>query len=297
MKIYFPQASGQTEFVLPVYSPFKHRTLTVRTYNSLTREDLLAPGTLLKKDIKDPNIKHYFFSLNQIVNVFPFLRDAFESTVRIAGGSGFLISNHGHILTNAHVVESMISGSSISLDTKEDIVLSNGQRVTLQGAELIHRGDDRSEPDVAIIRVPGLSGRKFIQLSKDETKVGERIFLIGNPGIIGKQVISIGTVCGASNIPCISTNFIHSDCLSYGGNSGGPLIDLFGRCVGLFKGSGITSGGVFLQSLVKDDQKQGDNLILQSVAIDSSTLLEVLKSKDFFLPNENLEIPVIRMCV
>ena len=296
MTIYFPQTSSQTELVLPVYSPFKHRTLTVRTYNSLTKEDLLAPRVLQENDIKDPNIKHYFFSLNQIVNVFPFLRDAFESTVKIAGGSGFLISNHGHILTNAHVVESIILGSGISLDTKENIVLSNGQRVTLEGAELIHRGNDKSEPDVAIIRVPGLAGRKFIELSKDEAKVGERIFLIGNPGIIGKQVISIGTVCGASDIPCIGTNFIHSNCLSYGGNSGGPLIDLFGRCVGLFKASGITSGGIFLHDLVKDDQKQGHELILQSVSIDSSTLLAVLKSKDFFLPNENLEIPTIQMC-
>ena len=285
------EAYAQARPVLPVHSPFEHRTLTTESYPLFTKEDLLAPRGLQENDIDDPNIKHYFFSLDQLVDVFPFLRNAFESTVRIAGRTGFLISSKGHVLTNAHVVESMILGTSdhleagvnISLDTKECVILSDGKSMTLKGAEIIHIGDDRKEPDVAIIRIPSLAGRKFIELSRHETEIGERIFLIGNPSVIGEQVISIGVVRGHSNVPNIRTGFIHLDCLSYGGNSGGPLIDLFGNCVGLFKASGLASGGIFLSIPPKDLQNgQRNESILQSISVDSSTILEILKSKGLF---------------
>ena len=151
----------------------------------------------------------------------------------IAQGTGFLITNDGYILTNAHV----LSGAKYA-----NIYAYNSEKYS---ASLIGYN---SNLDVALLKVSG----NFDKLSlgdSDSTKLGEKVIAIGNPlGLsfsTSEGIISARDRTGSNNLPY----YFQTDASLNPGNSGGPLINTRGEVIGInnFKISGGESLGFALE--------------------------------------------------
>jgi serine protease Do len=135
-------------------------------------------------------------------------------------GSGFIISQDGYILTNAHVV----------LDADEVTVrLSDAKREFK--AKVI--GVDK-RTDVALLKVEA-TGLPVVRLGNSETlKVGEWVAAIGSPfGFANTITAGIVSAKGRSLPDESFVPFIQTDVAVNPGNSGGPLLNLRGEVVGI----------------------------------------------------------------
>jgi S1-C subfamily serine protease len=153
-----------------------------------------------------------------------------EST---ATGSGFLIDNDGHILTNAHVVE---GAKSVTVQLGDE---------DPQDAEVV--GTDPST-DIALLKVDDTQGVNPLPLGDSaEAQVGDPVVAIGNPFGLDRTVTT-GIVSAlqrqiqAPNGFSIS-DVIQTDAAINPGNSGGPLIDGAGRVIGINSQIESQSGG------------------------------------------------------
>ena len=137
-------------------------------------------------------------------------------------GSGFIVSEDGRILTNAHVVE--------GADTVQ-ITLKDGR--TLEGTVL---GADPIT-DVAVIDVDE-TNLPTLAISTDDLLPGEAAIAIGNPlGLDNTVTVGIvsatGRTSGQVGIPDNRTDFIQTDAAINPGNSGGPLLNARGEVIGM----------------------------------------------------------------
>lgn len=134
-------------------------------------------------------------------------------------GSGFIISPDGYILTNNHMVA----------DAKEvKIELADGRKFD---AEII--GTD-PESDIALVRIDA-ENLPYLELAdSDDLKVGEWVLAIGNP-LSFSHTVTAGIVSAKGRSPRLAyfENFIQTDAAINRGNSGGPLINLDGKVVGI----------------------------------------------------------------
>jgi len=161
-----------------------------------------------------PNLRRFFG--NQVPQQAP--RERTESGV----GSGFIVSEDGRILTNAHVVE--------GADTVQ-VTLKDGR--TLEGTVL---GSD-PVTDVAVIDVEG-NNLPTLSVSNAELLPGEVAIAIGNPlGLDNTVTVGIvsatGRTSGQVGIPDNRTEFIQTDAAINPGNSGGPLLNAKGEVIGM----------------------------------------------------------------
>jgi S1-C subfamily serine protease len=152
-----------------------------------------------------------------------------------ATGSGFVIDDDGHILTNAHVVEGA-SQIEVKIGDSEESVQ----------AELV--GTDPSS-DVALLDVDAdADSLNPLPLGQARSlQVGDSVVAIGNPFGLDRTVTS-GIVSAlqreiqAPNGFSIS-NVIQTDAAINPGNSGGPLLDASGAVIGINSQIATQSGG------------------------------------------------------
>jgi len=151
-----------------------------------------------------------------------------------AQGSGFVYDSQGHIITNEHVVDGATSVS---------VRLYDGR--TLK-ADVV--GTDAST-DLAVLRVANLpSSVTPLQLgSSDDLEVGDGVVAIGSPFGLEETVTS-GIVSALDREIQSPNNFaipgaIQTDAAINHGNSGGPLLDMSGRVVGVNSQIESDSGG------------------------------------------------------
>jgi S1-C subfamily serine protease len=151
-----------------------------------------------------------------------------------ATGSGFLIDEEGHVLTNAHVVE---GASQVEVQFSED-----GES---QQAEVV--GTDPSS-DLALLKVDDTQGATPLPLGDSSSaEVGDPVVAIGNPFGLDRTVTS-GIVSAlqrqiqAPNGFSIS-DVIQTDAAINPGNSGGPLLDSTGQVIGVNSQIASQSGG------------------------------------------------------
>jgi len=151
----------------------------------------------------------------------------------VATGSGFLIDDEGHIITNNHVVEGA---------TKVEVKLGSSE--TEHEAEVV--GTDPAT-DVALLKVD-VPAEQLHPLSlgdSSKVQVGDPVVAIGNPFGLDRTVTA-GIVSAlqrqiqAPNGFSIS-HVIQTDAAINPGNSGGPLIDSSGSVIGI--NSQIQTGG------------------------------------------------------
>jgi serine protease Do len=148
-----------------------------------------------------------------------------------ATGSGVIISDQGHVVTNNHVVEGARS---------LEIVLADGE--TLEG-QLV--GTDPFS-DLAVIRANGDLPAPAVWGNSDALAPGEPVVAIGSPlgnfvntvtaGVISATGRSIDTGSGYQ-----LQDMIQTDAAINEGNSGGPLVNMAGQVVGI--NSLIVRGG------------------------------------------------------
>ena len=160
-------------------------------------------------------------------------------------GSGFVISDEGEILTNAHVVtDAEASGASDINDAKE-VYVQFADRNQVPG-EVV--GFD-PYADVALVKVDpeGLDLNPLELGSVDDVAVGSPVAAIGSP-FGEKQSLSTGVVSATDRSIESLTEFtidgaIQTDASINPGNSGGPLLDADGTVIGLNQQINTTSGG------------------------------------------------------
>ena len=127
-------------------------------------------------------------------------------------GSGVIMDDRGHVLTNHHVV----AGAD-----QVTLVLSTGRRVS---AEVV--GSSRAD-DIAVLRATdGQLPAARLGVSED-LRIGQAVIAVGSPlGLNG--TVTAGVVSALDRQEMIQT-----DASINPGNSGGPLVDLAGRVVGI----------------------------------------------------------------
>ncbi|MDT8368123.1 MAG: trypsin-like peptidase domain-containing protein [Longimicrobiales bacterium] len=162
---------------------------------------------------------------------------------RTAGGSGFVVSDEGYILTNDHVVA---DASSLR------VYFPNRHWVE---AELVGR-----DPltDVAVLKIPSEEVTGTLSFgNSDQIAVGQWVLAIGNPGFgSGSQLdytVTAGIISARGrNLQLIQRelqremgaaaadiqgfaieDYIQTDAVINPGNSGGPMVDMSGRVVGI----------------------------------------------------------------
>ncbi len=134
-------------------------------------------------------------------------------------GSGFIVSDDGVILTNAHVVENAREVTVKLVDRREF-------RAKVVGAD--------KATDVAVLKIDAGKLPTVTLGSSERLKVGEWVLAIGSPYGF-ENTVTVGVVSakkralpGANYVP-----FIQTDVAVNPGNSGGPLFDARGEVVGI----------------------------------------------------------------
>lgn len=157
-----------------------------------------------------------------------------ESERESGNGSGSVIDNQGHILTNYHVVE---GASKLTVSFGGDKVYP---------AKFV--GGD-PDTDLAVIKItPPATGLTIVPLGdSDKLAVGQKVLAIGNPFGLDRT-LTTGVISGLQR-PIRARNgrpidaAIQTDASINPGNSGGPLLDKFGRMIGINSQILSRSGG------------------------------------------------------
>ena len=146
----------------------------------------------------------------------------------VGGGTGFIITTDGMIVTNRHVVDSS--------DAEYTVLMNDG---TKYGAAVLARD---TVNDVAILKIQADTLPVLDLGDSDSIKIGQTVIAIGNSlgefsNTVTKGVVSginRKVVAGDSRGPSeVIEGAIQTDAAINPGNSGGPLLDLFGKVIGV----------------------------------------------------------------
>ena len=143
-------------------------------------------------------------------------------------GSGFFISKDGIVLTNRHIVE----------DAALEYVAITSDGKTYP-ASVISRSPSQ---DVAVLKVEG-NNFNFIPLGDSKNiNVGQTAIALGSDSGEFQNTVSVGVVSGLNKMAAALNSvsgsedlvaLIQIDAATNPGNSGGPLVDLNGRAIGI----------------------------------------------------------------
>jgi serine protease Do len=162
-------------------------------------------------------------------NYRQFRGPAEEALIQNSLGSGVIVTNEGHIITNNHVVDQV---------DEIEVVLSDGRT---RKARLI--GSD-TELDLAVLKMDE-SGVKPLKLGdSDAMQAGDFVLAVGNPFGFDETVTDgIISSKGRPNRVDGFGDYLQTNAAINPGNSGGPLINLRGEVVGINTAIISRSGG------------------------------------------------------
>ena len=149
----------------------------------------------------------------------PDAEDEFRSD---GGGSGFVISEDGWVVTNHHVIEGA-TAVTVRLGGRDYPAAVKGNDATT---------------DLALLRIETGRPLPFLDLGNSESlRVGDWVMVIGSPLQL-ESTVTVGVVSakGRSGFLLADSsfqNFIQTDAAINRGNSGGPLVDVNGDVVGI----------------------------------------------------------------
>ena len=162
------------------------------------------------------------------------LLGAGDSGESLGGGSGFLFTPDGYVLTNSHVVRAGKPATTARPDVRHQVSLADGREFDARWV-----GDD-PDTDLAVLSIDGLSKGSLAHAALGRSaglKRGQIAIAIGNPlgfehtvtaGIVSALGRSMRTSSGRM-IPDV----IQTDAALNPGNSGGPLLDSRGEVIGI----------------------------------------------------------------
>lgn len=151
-----------------------------------------------------------------------------------ATGSGFVLDDSGHILTNDHIVAAGGSGSPAV-----KVIGPDGKSMD---AEVVGR---EPEADLAVLRVSPSSALRALTLGEsDDVRVGEAVLAVGSPlGLAG--TVTSGIVSATNRQVQIGNSrqtAVQTDAPINPGNSGGPLVNARGEVIGVNTAIATMSG-------------------------------------------------------
>ena len=206
-----------------------------------------------------PNDKLVDANNNNWTDVFENVKN---SVVKVETGSnpygkpelstGFIYDNDGHIVTNYHVAN---SGNLIKVIFAD----GNGYRAQITGTD--------PDSDLAILQANAALNKEQMKSlpigNSAALQVGENVGAIGYP--FEQLSFSVGSIkqlniTRENNFGSIQTGLIQHDACGYHGSSGGPLLDLQGRVLGINSYPGL----------------QGYDIPGLTLAIPSNTLLKIV---------------------
>ncbi|XP_054855238.1 serine protease HTRA3 [Eublepharis macularius] len=201
---------------------------------------LLAPAGTCRADHPQPNSPRYKFNFiadvvekiaPAVVHIELFLRHPlFGRNVPLSSGSGFIMSDTGLILTNAHVVS---SSSTATGRQQLKVQLQNGDtyEATIQ--------DIDKKSDIATIKINPRKKLPVLQLGQSgDLRPGEFVVAIGSPFAL-QNTVTTGIVSTAQRdgkelgLRDSDMGYIQTDAIINYGNSGGPLVNLDGEVIGI----------------------------------------------------------------
>jgi serine protease Do len=147
-------------------------------------------------------------------------------------GSGFLIDDKGHIVTNNHVIE----------NAQEINVTIGDDENKIYKAKVIGRD---KKTDLAVLKIDAKSSIPFVKFGdSDKIRVGEQVIAIGNAFGFGGTVTSgIISAKGRHLGGQFYEEFIQTDASINKGNSGGPMFNMDGEVIGVNSAIVSPSGG------------------------------------------------------
>src|SRR4051795_3597896 len=164
--------------------------------------------------------------------------DEDDERKQVAGGSGFIISPDGYIVTNNHVVE---GASKVQVHWGAD---ENGSGGHTSDAKIIGRDP---ATDIALLKIEAGQSLPSVPLGdSDRIRKGDWAIAVGNPfqfeNTLTVGVISAkGRTLGLGDTTRSFENFIQTDAAINFGNSGGPLMNINGEVIGI--NTAIRGGG------------------------------------------------------
>ena len=176
---------------------------TVNIYTTQNKDKIIIP-----KDLSE------FFRF--------YLSDEKKKNFKNSLGSGFIIDEYLHIITNFHVVE---NASNIN------VTVGRNNKYKYQ-AKII--GKDK-KTDLALLKIDSTNKLKFIKLgNSDKCEVGEKIIAIGNSYGF-ESTVTTGIISAKERMlgKYFYEEFIQTDASINKGNSGGPMINLKGEVIGI----------------------------------------------------------------
>jgi serine protease Do len=158
--------------------------------------------------------------------LFPDFEERHRNFIMPGGGSGFIIDEEGHILTNEHVVR---NADAITVMMQDEETFE---------AELV--GSD-PRTDIAVLRIDVNRELPVVMLGdSEEMLVGDWVLAVGTPfgELAGTVTVGIVSAKGRSDLAIRGgsadyQNYIQTDASINFGNSGGPLVNIKGEAIGV----------------------------------------------------------------
>jgi serine protease Do len=190
---------------------------------------------VVSKDV--PVIEQYYEDVSPFGALFgdrfsrflvPRYRERGTERREIGGGSGFIISPDGYIVTNRHVVDD--AEASYAVFTNDGKKYDS--RIVFSDESL----------DIALIKIEASGLEHLAFADSDDIKVGQSVIAIGNALGEFRNTVSVGVVSGLARSIVAGDEegntetldeVIQTDAAINPGNSGGPLVDLSGKVVGV----------------------------------------------------------------
>jgi S1-C subfamily serine protease len=152
----------------------------------------------------------------------------------VGGGSGFIISEDGMILTNKHVVEDK--------EASYTVFTNDGKKYD---AKVLARDPVQ---DIALVKIKATDLPMVTLGNSDGARLGQTVITIGNALAEFRNTVSVGVVSGLARTITADSGagserlegVIQTDAAINPGNSGGPLINLRGEVIGI--NTAIVSG-------------------------------------------------------
>src|SRR5215831_9915302 len=152
-----------------------------------------------------------------------------EALVQNSLGSGVIVTNEGHIITNTHVVDQV---------DEIEVQLSDGRtkKARLVGAD--------EQLDLAVLKIDSPGVKPLVLADSDTVQPGDSVLAIGNPFGL-QETVTDGIISwkGQPNSTDLRGDLLQTNAAINPGNSGGPLINLRGEVVGINEQIVSSSGG------------------------------------------------------
>ena len=186
---------------------------------------------VISKDV--PIMEEYFYNPfgedSPFIIEVPGFRQNGTKKQEIGGGTGFIVSSDGMIVTNKHVV----------LDKKAEysVFTNDGRKYP---AKVLARDPIQ---DLAILKIEPISEEAFATVRLGDSsgvQIGQTVIAIGNALGEFRNTVSVGAISGLKRTVSASSNqgftenledIIQTDAAINLGNSGGPLLNLKGEVI------------------------------------------------------------------